>query len=464
MFDDGDDPLSELVSFGNFWHGSCDTEYGFRNRLGVPVKYLNDRVNIPRQVYGTSPNYRDNVPAYSSHLVDFGTPELETPEDEAAIGKLWWNKTLLHGENKQYSVLGSYAFGSGNWPYKAPDGRTWLMYAKMLDSTTLAIYASPILSIESLSAAHSQEMLASITVPFYYTHAADDPWLYSNFNPKNGAQAAVHRWSVANMWIVEVEVSGGGWDDTSVNVALSLTRDARWQGSHGYVLDSEITYTPFQHGAQMYTSQGYPYKGNSIPYGGVEDTFYWAPDSRTYIKVYSFGEKHVLTVETLAIGYGADGTRLPITFEVDEMVRYTVSADQYPNPTPGTWLHSVTYTLRSGRASSTHNIDELTEIPDVFAGTLLGRSTEPIVTGNAPHTPGYDPVGTKPSICHVGALVFGLVRSDSGTPAGQTMLEMWAGHGFSGDFTSPLLMQSNQVRLAVDPVEGTYCPTTLYYF
>lgn len=223
MIDDAPEALAEVVAYGNWWHGHHDTVDGFVSRSGVHQATLNASAAALTQ---------KNRLGYDAHLVDFDQPETTTPDEELALGMLRWNKAILFGTEKYYSILSAWNFGVGGWPYRAPDGSVWHLQARIDSPSTVGVYGN-VLRIDVTA---PSVLLATFTVPT--TGSADLGWAQSwdeggvsgitvNFNPKTGAQAAAHRygWYKLPVWILEFAISGGSF--TSVpTIAGTVTFDA----------------------------------------------------------------------------------------------------------------------------------------------------------------------------------------------------------------------------------------------
>lgn len=209
MFDDGDDPLSELVAFGNLWHGGYSESGGFISRAGIRQNFLNQ---------SDVANDHKDAPGYDAHLVDFGMPELVTSEEEAAAGMEWWNKAILYGKDKYYSILSTWGLGESGWPYRSPDGSVWHLQARITGTDILKIYGdlirmdrtSPTIEIASFDLPLSTGTVMSLQT---YDEASISS-VTVNFNPKSGANAAIHQYGRYRvpMWILEVEVSQGSYE------------------------------------------------------------------------------------------------------------------------------------------------------------------------------------------------------------------------------------------------------------
>lgn len=466
MIDDAPESLAELLTFGNVWHGSCDATAGFRTRAGVAMPYVTKRVSMPSSVfYGSTINWRTSAGVSDAHLIDFGRPSLTTPDEDAAAGKHWWNKTILFGDVKSYSVLANGdGFGPSGWPYKASDGRTWFLDARYIDDRTLGVYAKPLVLKSTLADTFivPTVLVASISLPTDssgYPLAGD---VFANFDPTSGEHAAIHSWCAGGMWIVEATLIGGTSSDSAPTVSLSLTRFRKWLNHpwvSGYVDESDVSVS-YGKGTALTADDGSPWYNIDLPTSPAgffsTDLSYW--DANAYSSV----TWRCAWNELLAIGYGADGSRIPLTFNVSRSIDCTCATPAFT--TPGSLSMSVSYSLASGASSRSHSISGSATIEDVFHrfDMLLHRLS--VSSSDVPVSSGQTLTVSLPGIFRVGANAFALLRADAGTPSGQRMLEIWAGHGFSGHYTSPQLMSDSQPRLAIDPVTGAFSPTTWYYF
>lgn len=193
--------MSDLV-VGNFLHGRKDKSAGFVSRLGVT---MDPALFVP---YSSTPEYLYRI--NDAHLIDFDMPPQTTPDVERDIGLVRWNKAILFGRVKSYSIAGGYTFGSEGWPYKAPDGSVWQMTAQIQTSPSwhITVIAKP-LHYDVLDLAGTPELFS-----FYPPWSPPDNW-FINFNPKLGNKAAIHFLYSPNAYservdqIVELTVSGG---------------------------------------------------------------------------------------------------------------------------------------------------------------------------------------------------------------------------------------------------------------
>lgn len=211
MLDAGWFELEEVSTFGNFWHGKKIRDGAFISSIGVSVPAASEALF---EGY----NSRKHLTAYSTklcvnHLVDFGMPELETPSEDAEKGMVRTNKAILFGYNKQYSVCGGLFFGANGWPYKAPDGSTWLMTALLGENGVVSVLARPLRSDgggnDSVIATSSAINISN----YSYAYTAS-----TNFSPVDGRKAALHVYRTVNAevqpyaelrYILEIDVSGG---------------------------------------------------------------------------------------------------------------------------------------------------------------------------------------------------------------------------------------------------------------
>lgn len=202
MIDEGAPQLGTLRAVGNFWHGYYSTTAGWRSRAGAVMP-------------GFTPNAlatgRLDINQPDAHLLDFGMPAVETPEHEAALGMERWNKAVLHGSEKYYSILSAKNFGAGGWPYRAPDGTTFFLQADTVAASgiyTLRIKAGRLTTAFTAPAT----IVATITLP------ASGGVDTVNFSP-DGSRAAIHSYDSEYLgstqhntvvrWIFDATVSGG---------------------------------------------------------------------------------------------------------------------------------------------------------------------------------------------------------------------------------------------------------------
>lgn len=483
MIDDAPESLAELLTFGNVWHGSCDATSGFRTRAGGAMPYVTERVLMPSGVIaGTVINGRGSTNFSATHLIDFGMPALTTPDDDAAAGKHWWNKTILFGGNKSYSVLAEgVGFGFSGWPYKASDGRTWFLYARYINDQTLGVYVKPLVLKSTLADTFvaPTALIASIALPTDSSGYPLTGGVFVNFDPTSGAHAAIHGWRAGSMWIVEATLIGGTGDSAAPDIALSLTRFRPWvlnPSVSGYIDESDVTFALTRSGSAMRDEvNNIPWYEVSYPVtkrGVINTTTVTSPDDRS-TDAFPYTRIDISWTEVLAIGYTASGERQQIELrcamwsEWSSAVPERNAKGEQMEPTPGHTASSLSYCLSSGGAVSPwHHISMSRSVDNTHPGGFgLARYPDAYtVDFNAPASSGQVPAFGVPVVLRVGANAFALLRADAGTPSGQKMLEMWAGHGFSGHYTSPQLMDDSQPRLAIDPVTGEFKPTTWYYF
>ena len=200
MFDEGIPPLVDVTAFGNFWHGRKDKVTGFESRSGVP---LSADLFVP---FRSDAAYLKTL--NHAHLVDFGMPVQETPEEESLLGMTRWNKAILFGLVKSYAIGGGGygVIGPDSWPYQPPDGGVWRMRALQTGAYELSILASVLLPDMSAP----ETVIQTITSPVEFFGG-----LLVNFSPVDGGTAAVHiftnegdGYKVLDQ-IMEVRVLGG---------------------------------------------------------------------------------------------------------------------------------------------------------------------------------------------------------------------------------------------------------------
>ena len=224
MIDDGIDPLCELVTVCNPYHGSYDAIGGYISRYDVPIGRLSTDSAAATHASGMPRGY---------HRVDFGMPEITLPQEMIDLGLDMWNKTLLFGRDKFYSVANTSArFQEGGWPYKAPDGSVWRMRG-LIAAGYAKVYGEPLTAAGLSGAAPSVELasiavtIVSPSIPCTSTGITE-----VNFSPKGGDKAALHIFGVGNgtngsgnhLALVVVEASLSGGDETTPpSVTLTQT-------------------------------------------------------------------------------------------------------------------------------------------------------------------------------------------------------------------------------------------------
>lgn len=211
MIDDGLDPLCELVTVCNPWHGSYDTNDGFRNRSGNLMPLVSASSTAANQAAVQGSGY---------HRVDFDMPEIPTPKVMSDEGMEIWNKTLLYGEDKYVSIMSTLRLGKDCWPYKAPDGTVWHMRAAQGSTTQVKVYCTQLTTTPTVP---NTTLIATFTVPAPdsfegYIYGTPDPTLHVNFDPHGGSRATAHYYFYRSgttfdyftpVYALEITLSGG---------------------------------------------------------------------------------------------------------------------------------------------------------------------------------------------------------------------------------------------------------------
>lgn len=465
MIDHGPVALAELIAFGNWWHGHYDTVNGFVSRAGVAQAFLNgsSEAAIQREKIG-----------YDAHLVDFSMPEIETPEDESAQGMLRWNKAILYGRDKYYSILGGFRFGVGGWPYRAPDGSVWHLQARMGTSGVLNIHGDLLKSHVNIVATVRQ----SITVPTDTNAQGLFPWLDEsvsnpivNFNPKGGAQAAVHRYGIhsALMWLVEVAVAGG-----SKTVAPTITCTLSYTGA--------TQFTTGQTGGSESLIQDTAIN----PYTGE---IFIAPESPDYPLTHPTGTWTSTRDQVLAVTYSSEGERQRVSIRKDVVVSYIHDAfvpvipyDTYQQERHVRTISHLSFVVNEQRMSDlwfdvTESNSYLTRINHLPA-RVIDSYYQSDVLGNvfngyfAPAfdltQPGWLDNTSDMRFVRLAANAFALVSIAQAFEARPFINRILAyvspdGSGVFG-WPTPWDRSDLQVPIAVDPITGAFVPTITRYF
>ena len=241
MIDDGIDPLCELVTVCNPWHGSYDTNDGFRNRSGNLMPLVSASSTAASQATVQGSGY---------HRVDFDMPEIPTPKVMSDEGMEIWNKTLLYGEDKYVSIMSTLRLGKDCWPYKAPDGSVWHMRAGQGSPTQVVIYGTQLTTTPTVP---NTTVIATISVPGPdafegYTYGAPDSTLHVNFDPHGGGKAAVHYYyyrtgSTFNyftpVFVLEVTLTGGDFNTPPTASGNVIYGPSGCHGNVGSAVESQ---------------------------------------------------------------------------------------------------------------------------------------------------------------------------------------------------------------------------------
>ncbi|MBP9803897.1 MAG: hypothetical protein KBE22_03180 [Candidatus Accumulibacter sp.] len=289
----------ELDDVGNFSHGSYSLDVGYKSRAGYSMSYLSTWTAAT--THGDTDGF--------AHLVDLGMPAVTRPADGDTDGYYKWNKAVLFGEQKRYSIMSGFNFGIGGWIYKASGGNVWQLLASRPSASALIIEARKLNN--SLTTTTLTQVL-SIDISAY----AWGDTFFVNFDPKGSGRAAIHvhgaTGSFGSPWIeyvFETTVTDG--DDPSLpTVTATLTYTAS-NCSVTQTTDSAAQMQRFT-GSYNKTVISVPtlYNGGPNYIGVAEESW----DSPIYTTV---GVSEVHTVETLramAVTYKKDGTRVVIGF------------------------------------------------------------------------------------------------------------------------------------------------------
>lgn len=327
MIDDGIDPLADMITFGNFLHGSYDTVEGWRSRLGVPMQafvgedYGDLYVNAAKTDIG-----------HGFALVNFGMPELVTPQEEIDRGYEWVNFARLFSRSKIYSIKGTKGFRQDGWPYRAPDGQIWHMQAYWETSTTAKVYALRLVP-SMLQPRAAGTLIATITVPdvTYATSAESTTDIFYDvtFDPTSGAHATAHLYTATVghnynemkndvlLYAIEMSVTGGDIlpDDTlnPLVVTSTVTTYASLSVRPAAAILREVVYSRSA-AENMPTFDFIPlpypyYTVTSNPPGQ-----YPIPTTQPITSGSSYypSEDVAFNIATIGIGYKSDGTRVVI--------------------------------------------------------------------------------------------------------------------------------------------------------
>lgn len=210
MIDEGIDQLCELVTVCNPWHGHYHEENGFISRHGVPIAF------IPADPVAQQHTVVDGFGSIGcdAHLVNFGMPELTTPQQMLDLGQEMWNKAILFGREKFYSIKSTWGLGALGWPYKAADGSVWFMRVAMGPGNTAFVYADPL----TFDCDPPTTLIATLNTPAVPTNVEYGLQTetvtgasFVNFAPNNGAKAAYHVIGSRSeiYFILEIDVAGG---------------------------------------------------------------------------------------------------------------------------------------------------------------------------------------------------------------------------------------------------------------
>lgn len=188
----------EVVRFGNPWHG-------YRSAIGGALKTDAGQV-ITGPVTSELP-----VDGWN-RFTDFGAPAVSTSSADSGVGMTWLNKAVWVGYYKLIAAVHSPGpdtpkIGQLGWPYKAPDGSVWWLFAEVSSAGNLVIYANQ----APMNSGAGATSAASVAVNKAQWDASVS-WV--NFAP-DGSKATIHSatedslhgLSVIGAW--ECAVTGG---------------------------------------------------------------------------------------------------------------------------------------------------------------------------------------------------------------------------------------------------------------
>ena len=377
MLDAGWFELEEVYAYGNFWHGKKIRDGGFVSSLGVAVP---DASVALFEGY----NSRKNLTAYSeklcvNHLVDFGMPSLTTPDADAAKGMVRTNKAILFGYNKQYSVCGSFFFGSDGWPYKAPDGSTWHMTAMLGENGIVTVLARPLRSDGGGNdiAVTTSEAVDISNGSYLYTAS-------TNFSPVDGSKAALHIYRTVNSevqpyaelrYILEIAVSGGGISNRctgevtppTAEIVVTFTPatitshfDDTQEPEKEYIGETGVTYPQsYATGASFVGGQAEIHRLKRESYRGFAAKQWPVRSGYAYVGAVSYaanGSRAILIGETANFGE-AGYTELSPYAEYTWESGYYNDVGIFQQKPPITPLPTPSYWVEGGGGSSTEWFD-----------------------------------------------------------------------------------------------------------
>jgi hypothetical protein len=286
-----------LDSFGNFSHGSYSLDVGYKSRTNYSMPHLSS---------WTAATTHDDKDGFA-HLVDLGMPVVTTPTAFETQGYFMWNKAILFGEQKRYSIMSGFNFGIGGWLYKAPLGNVWHMLATRPDASTLKIEARKINN--SLTPTSLVQVL-TIDISGYDWGTT----FFVNFDPKGSGRAAIHVHSgtgaFGSPWvnyIFEMTVADG--DDPSLPTVTatlaydgtsSVTTQVTWTGPLTLINTGNFNKTTISEPTPLY---GGPYIG--VAEQSWDSVIYTTDNSEPNLKANE-------TIRVLAIAYKKDGTRITL--------------------------------------------------------------------------------------------------------------------------------------------------------
>jgi hypothetical protein len=475
MINNVGEPLTEISAFGNWWHGSVSTANQFKNRAGM---------TLLSGTNGFLPNTDAlNANGSDAHLVDFDLPTLTTPTDDIAIGLERLNKAILFGGQKFYSICGIFQFGSGGWPYRAPDGSVWHMEAEKISSGQLGIYAKRLRN----HAGGTRSLVLELAVPHYSSVHGEAPvGVAVNFSPKGGDKAAVHSWFSTHpttivCFIAELVVTGG--DNNSLpSVSGSVTHDLS-SALIESVLGDFVTYS----------TKGVVWVPHPTP--PVDGGYYTSrvPDGSSYIYTVEFTVADISSDTTkrawinhyiCAVVYGREGGRQELSWRSEEIL---LNWHCYDASTTGTYVwygdgrdpvdtqvaslsfkEVRTTTLRLMRDSAVVASLNKTQVSYRSQSKASGADYGPVVdgavewSGNA-----YDPSHSDYFVTDLNAIYFEMAASNilqvRGTNGANNILLEYIGPDVAGERGVGNVTTLGSA-VAIDPITGTFDSQIKRYF
>lgn len=287
----------ELEDVGNFSHGHYSLDTGYESRGGYAMSYLST---------WTAATTHDPKDGYA-HLVDLGMPPVTRPATEDPLGYYKWEKAVLFGEQKRYSIMSGFNFGIGGWLYKAPLGNVWHMLATRPDASTLKIEA------RKLNNSLTPTSLVQVLTIDISAYDVGDTF-FVNFDPKGSGRAAIHVHSGTGLfnspwiqYVFETTITGG--DDPSLpTVTATLTYDGASSVVTRYVESTaqSLRFTGSYNKTVISTPTLYMGGPNYI--GVAEESW----DSPIYATYGVAAERTSETIKVLCVAYQKDGTRVTL--------------------------------------------------------------------------------------------------------------------------------------------------------
>lgn len=460
MIDDSPEALAEVIAFGNWWHGSYRTGEGFFSRSGVAQAILNA---------SSVANTQKSVVGRDAHLVDFDRPAVETPAAEAAIGMERWNKAILYGKEKYYSILGTFKLGVGGWPYRAPDGIVWHLQARFFSPGTVIVFGNVLRSDITVPTVQ----IAEIEVPIEDTNPVWS-WqsfvgltssLMVNFNPKGGAQAAAHRYSPYQvpLWVVEFEVSGGS-ATTPPTISAEVTFD-RASASENTI------------GAPVV------YVDDTLINPNTGETYTW-PDQFVYppVPVNQNAEGYNVNAQVLGVVYNAAGERCVLRVEIVERVSYgygefeQIGEYKYQQirtertewklrfTSNGTVQSEIVSDELYTRAYITESSRYVGDMTRTETGNLYSSTVPPIYDLRIPGEYGQS-LRWYTVMPASNVFIIGITAQGNSQPqVSRTIGYAHAEGAATFAWPSPWDSADENTLISIDPVTGTYSPATTMYF